>query len=338
MRIWGTRHSLLDTLLEIIGIKPGLLLPEDRLVAILDQTHDSVDEVALILGGSQKWWQGEPEGIVGIRAEELEANFILAMHSIGAIPDRRVPYELVVDFVRQNANRLDIDGLDPRAVSDVGQQLLVSIIFGGEIPKEAEELVIEYQKRHILNRTMPVCRQWDGMIPLNDLFESEDIPPNTTSEHYFDQRYIDYLGAQPHEIERIHWRQFEFLTAEFFRRHGYLVTITPPRGDGGVDVIVKREGEIVGPDLIVIQCRRYARDNSVSLDEVKAFWTTVGEHGATKGLVVTTSRLTRGGRVFVEARKYRLSVVEGENVKKWINALSSRTRATSQVADEAATC
>ena len=93
-------------------------------------------------------------------------------------------------------------------------------------------------------------------------------------------------------------------------------------------MIAKREDEIIGPDLIIIQCRRYAGSHSVSLDEVKAFWTTVDEHGATKGLIVTTSHLTKGGREFAEARKYRLTAIEGKNVRGWIETLSSQARTT----------
>jgi hypothetical protein len=51
------------------------------------------------------------------------------------------------------------------------------------------------------------------------LFEGEHIPDDPTA--YLDQRYIDYLAKNSEEMGRIHWRNFERLTTEFFRRLGY---------------------------------------------------------------------------------------------------------------------
>ena len=169
MRIIASRRSLIDSLVEIVGIKSGLLLSRDRLTTILDQTYDSVDDIALVLGGSRKWWEGDEAGIVAVRAEEYEANFVLAMHSIGAIPDRRPPYQLLVDFVRKNAGRLGIDGSDPKATYETCMRFLVQMLFDEEAPNGDEELMLEYQRRYILNRSTPIRREWDGIISLDDL-------------------------------------------------------------------------------------------------------------------------------------------------------------------------
>lgn len=322
MRIISTSQALLDTLIELVGIKSGLVLSREHLIQILEQTYNNVDQIVPVLGGSSEWWQGNLDKGVAIRAEEIEANFVLAMYSIGAIPDYRTSDQLLINYIRQNASKLGIERVEPEAIYRATLKFS-SQLLSGEAPELDKDFLLEYRRRDILDYSMPIQRQWDGVVPLNDLFESEDIPPNTTPENYFDQRYIDYLSAQPQELERIHWRQFEYLTAEYFRRYGYQITVTPPRGDGGIDVIAERSDEVIGPDLIVVQCRRYAKNNVISLNELKAFWTTIDDYGATKGLIVTTSHLTTGGHKFVEARKYRLSAIEGENVRKWIEALSS---------------
>jgi hypothetical protein len=62
-------------------------------------------------------------------------------------------------------------------------------------------------------------KPWDGAVSLNRLFEGEHIPDDPTV--YLDQRYIDYLAKNSEEMGRIHWRNFERLTTEFFRRQGY---------------------------------------------------------------------------------------------------------------------
>jgi hypothetical protein len=49
---------------------------------------------------------------------------------------------------------------------------------------------------------------------LDRLFQGEYIPND--SEVYLDQRYIDYLAKNGEDMGRIHWRNFERLTPEFF--------------------------------------------------------------------------------------------------------------------------
>jgi restriction system protein len=323
MRIVNSRLDMLDSLTELVGIKSGLVLSRENIMEFLEQTFEGVNEITFVLGGSSKWWNGDPDDMVLVRAEEFEANFILVMYRIGAIPDCRVPYSLLIDYIRKNANKLGINSNSLEAINKTAIDFVNRMIRGEEI-EGAEDFYIDYQRRDIMDYNMPIQREWDGLISLNDLFGSEDIPANTSPDCYFDQRYIDYLNAQPEEVEKIHWRQFEFLTGEYFRRHGYRVEITPPRGDGGIDVIAKRVNEVSGPDLVLIQCRRYAKDHPLTPDEIRAFWAVVDENDATKGLIVTTSRITEGGQRFINARKYRFSAIEGGNVRKWIASLSSR--------------
>ncbi len=323
MRVVNSRQGMIDMLVEFVGIKSGLMLSQEDLIELLDLNFDAVDEVAIILGGKTRWWDGDKEDLVLVRGEELEANFILVMHAIGAIPDRRTASDILDGFVLDNSARLGIDKDDVDAFMAAVSELMMPLA-KGETPRGTEPIAEEFRRRYLLDWNFPTQREWDGMIPLRNLFESEDIPENTTPDRYFDQRFIDFLKAQPQELHRIHWRQFEYLVAEYYLRQGYRVEITPPRGDGGVDVKATREGGVIGPDLIVIQCRRYADSNTIGIEAVRAFWTTVTEEGATRGLIVTTSRLERGARTFCQARKYRLSALEGDNVLGWLHRLATR--------------
>ena len=195
-------------------------------------------------------------------------------------------------------------------------------ILTGDGAQEFPDLFREMELRDITSHNLPSIRRWTDPIELQQLFTAMSIPPSTIDGQLFDQRYIDFLNAQPNRVAQIHWRQFEFLTGEFFRRNGYTVRVTPPSGDGGVDVIAERLDSITGPDCIVIQCRRYA-GTTVTIDEVKAFWATILDSNATKGLIVTTSRLEDGARHYCEARKYRLTPGERETVEKWLQSLGS---------------
>jgi restriction endonuclease Mrr len=75
---------------------------------------------------------------------------------------------------------------------------------------------------------------------------------------------------------------------------------------------------------VVIQCRRFGKSNVVGVESVRAFWATVNDVDATRGLIATTSRLTTGARAYCEARRYRLNAAEAVNVMEWLQRMGSR--------------
>lgn len=85
-------------------------------------------------------------------------------------------------------------------------------------------------------------QNWDGKIPLSDLFKSENLP--NKEEMFIDQRFIDYLNVHQDESDKIHWRQFEGLVAEFFYRKGYKVTLGEGRNDGGIDIFAIKDNQV----------------------------------------------------------------------------------------------
>jgi len=336
MRIVNKRGVMIDSLIELVGIKAGVALDEDRLTAILESGFDQKAQNAFILGGPQHWWQGDRDEMVFVRAEEIEFDFLFALRYLGAIPDLQDTTRMTAEFARNHASDYNVDPRNLAAVYQLAMKVQVELLRDSneEDPGSRErvpfaddpdfvKLKREFARRDIMNFDPPEDREWDGKIPLNDLFESEAIPASTTGESYFDQRFIDYLAAQPQDLTSIKWRQFEYLTAEYFKRNGYDVTVGRGRKDGGVDIFATKLNEIVGPDLVVIQCRRYGDDQTVGVEGVKAFWATVNDAGATRGLIATTSRLTRGARSYCNARRYRLTPIEGDSVNNWLREMAN---------------
>ena len=137
-----------------------------------------------------------------------------------------------------------------------------------------------------------------------------------------DQRFIDYLVVNTDKVDRIHWRNFERICAEFFNRNGYYVKLGPGTAGGGVDIRVWPENkDSNGPPLMLVQCKRYKEGNLVGIECVKAFWTDVEYENAQKGLIVTTSQVAAGGHKVCEARKWALDLVEGEKVSEWLKSM-----------------
>lgn len=159
--------------------------------------------------------------------------------------------------------------------------------------------------------------EWKSVIDLQSLFESEGL--NAEYGKFIDQRYIDFLHANFGEIDQIHWRKFEQLTAEFLNREGYRVEIGPGRGDDGVDVRAWSKDENVSKPHLIVQCKR--QKASVDKPIIKALYADVVHENATSGLLVTTSRLSVGAEQTRTARAYPIEVADRIALKGWLESL-----------------
>ena len=249
-----------------------------------------------------------------------------ALYGVGAAPDNRLPDLMLTDFVKANLIKLKRPPKTHCTSRDVGPypspferayQLTAygqQELLAGRAPPGFEEIADQYWLRSILYKSHLFQRGnfWDGRIPLDSLFNLKDkggtISANGQSAPLIDQRFIDYLHARPTDLERMDWRQLEYLCGEYFRRTGYEVVVTAPSGDGGIDVVASRMDGAEGPDIVLVQAKRLSGNRQVDINVVKALWADVLEsESSTRGLITTTTRLAKGAREYTEARNYRLS-------------------------------
>ncbi|QKW48688.1 restriction endonuclease [Streptomyces buecherae] len=90
------------------------------------------------------------------------------------------------------------------------------------------------------------------------------------------------------EVDALTWQEFEHHVAGLCRRDGCTkVVVSGKRGDLGADVI----GYLADGRKLVIQCKKYAPERSVSSQDMQKFVGTARlEHGADVALFVTTGR------------------------------------------------
>ena len=319
MAMLNVRQYFLDTAVELTGIKSGLDVTIPRAIELFDS-----DE------GGGGWWRGNPGEVVRVDPVEFQESFSYLLFSVGAIPDQRIPAALLAEFCRKHPIAAPDDAYEELRNGPPGlrESMYLQMLLTNHLPLPVElagsaefgEFLQAYRLRDIMDDGMPESRDWDGLAKLSDLFQSETAPNDPNK--YFDQRFIDYLYAQPGDLTHIHWRQFEHLVGEYFHRQGYRVEIGPGRGDGGKDLVATKERSIVGPEIIYVQCKRHAENNQVEIDHVKALWTTVNDDRATRGVIATTSRLAPCARSYCAGRQYQLTAVEGKKVKQWIREMS----------------
>ncbi len=87
--------------------------------------------------------------------------------------------------------------------------------------------------------------------------------------------------------------QFEQEVARVFRINGYNATVTKGSGDGGVDIILKKDGY-----KAIVQCKHY--QNPVPPEPVRALWGCKDDFGADEVIIVASSGLSEMSAKFIQ--------------------------------------
>jgi HJR/Mrr/RecB family endonuclease len=119
-------------------------------------------------------------------------------------------------------------------------------------------------------------------------------------------------------VDELTWRQFEQLIATLLEADGYSVELLRGSKDGGVDVVAVKDLGVHGYFKAVWQAKKRSLKNRVGLSVVRGLADTRAEFGATKGIIVTSSYLTRGALQRIERDKYMLGKVDREELTAWI--------------------
>ncbi len=319
--IRGPQSAFLDLASEEVACSAGVLLTDSNIKS-LAQRYEISELHAL---------QRVQDETV-IRPEEFEDAILSMRVALGNLPNKKMGVFILMDAVLAIGKRGgDTDRIREayHAIAESGKYHELTIEAVKEVAAVSGQQMVdvfEYAKawaemdRRRVNFLYPRVHreEWDGVVQLDQLFQGEHIPsdPNV----YLDQRYIDYLGKNGEEIGQIHWRNFERLTTEFFKRQGYEVDLGKGTKDGGVDVRVWTDKESkAGPPIMLIQCKRYK--HVVGIETVKAFWADVHFEGAEKGLIATTSSVSRDSKKLCEVRKWPMNFAEAEKVQEWARSM-----------------
>jgi len=87
--------------------------------------------------------------------------------------------------------------------------------------------------------------------------------------------------------------QFEQEVANVFRLNGYKAKVTKGSGDGGVDIILNKNGR-----TSIVQCKHY--QNPVPPEPIRALWGCKDDFGADEVILVASSGITDMGARFVQ--------------------------------------
>lgn len=120
-------------------------------------------------------------------------------------------------------------------------------------------------------------------------------------------------------IDDLSWREFETVIATLLEEDGYTVELTRGTKDGGVDVIAIKDLGPNGYFKALWQAKKQSVKNKVGISVIRELADTRQEFGASKGIIVTSSLLTRGALERIDRDKYLLGKVDRNELQTWIN-------------------
>ena len=94
-------------------------------------------------------------------------------------------------------------------------------------------------------------------------------------------------------LNGISWREFEMLVGQWFRHQGYVVTETGGVADGGVDLVLNRDGE-----TYLVQYKQW-KAFKVGVNIVRELLGVMAARGAGGGFIVTSGVFTQEAKRFV---------------------------------------
>lgn len=130
---------------------------------------------------------------------------------------------------------------------------------------------------------------------------------------------LEKLRTQPITIHDLHWRQLEEIVAELLAQEGYEVTLGPGSKDGGRDIVAAKHLPYLGQVLSVWQAKKMAPHNKVGLNVIRLLDYTRFSNNASKGVIVTTTSLTRDALDLINQKPNLLYKVEGKELHDWIH-------------------
>jgi len=99
---------------------------------------------------------------------------------------------------------------------------------------------------------------------------------------------------------------------------GWDIELGPGIKDGGVDILARKYDRVYGKIMTIWQAKKLERGNKVGISTIRELADTRNELKASKGIIVTSSYLTRGAIERIVRDEYLLGKVDGDDLRNWI--------------------
>ena len=134
------------------------------------------------------------------------------------------------------------------------------------------------------------------------------------------RRKAKQLDAQKsiETIRQLHWRNFEELVAEAYRRQGYRVTEGGFGADGGIDLELRKDEE-----LILVQCKQW-KAQKVGVSVVREMFGVLTACNANKVIVICSGKFTQQAIDFASDKP--VTLIDGNELLSLIQEVQTEPK------------
>ena len=137
-----------------------------------------------------------------------------------------------------------------------------------------------------------------------------------SSKIFTNKSLIEYAIKHPSFFEAITAYEFEYFIAELLEKMGYKnIEVTQKSKDHGVDIFAEIK-HTLGTELMIVQCKKNSLNNRVGEPVIKQLLMNVKLQKASKGLIATTSILTKPAISLIDSYSHKLLSMDIETIKE----------------------
>ena len=119
-------------------------------------------------------------------------------------------------------------------------------------------------------------------------------------------------------VKSLHWRDFEEMVAEAYRRKGYQVTEGTYGADGGIDLELRRDGK-----YILVQCKQW-KSQKVGVSVIREMFGVLTDSNADEVIIICTGHFTEDAKAFASGKP--ISLIDGKQLCTLIEDVQSSSQ------------
>lgn len=238
--------------------------------------------------------------------------------NIGFIDDLnnfvRISPEYLVDFLLVTSSGYPIAWKSGGEISFPTKDIAWVLNIEGSNESVYLKTVKEFLKQHFPSIESPIFIVFQTYF--DEIFEKK-VALIIPDFDLINKELVTILAKHPEYLHKLHWRKFEELLSFLFAKMGYETFLGPGRGDMGVDLRLIKKSDI-GKLLILVQAKKYAPENRISLEPVQALFGAVNKEEASKGILVSTSEFEPVAKRFAKSTPYRIELAGPDTIREWL--------------------
>lgn len=106
------------------------------------------------------------------------------------------------------------------------------------------------------------------------------------------------------------------VVAELFKEDGYNVYLPKKPQNGGISLLAERSVHFMGFAKYILMIRKIFSERKIGIEEIRKLEYRIQETNASKGVIITTGRLTKGALKFIKERPGKIFYLDGKKLEQ----------------------